>query len=230
MKRLPLMLGATLAGILLGSGISSAKSAAISRTNAVYSAPTLYNLGNQAAHAGKPAVAVLDYERARLLAPNDDDVRTNLRAVQESEGIAPQTANWLARHDRLAAPNLMYWIGMLGLLLGGGGLLTYRLHVPGRKPLAAAAIIGAAMAVLSIGDAVAIIPTLNEAVVMRASPASASPVDGAEPQFTVPAAEIVHIRDQHQRFLLIQDSQDREGWILGANVTRVIPPQEPPSG
>jgi len=230
MKRVPLMLGATLAAILLGSGIASAESAAISRTNAVYSAATLYNLGNQAAHAGKPAVAVLNYERARLLSPNDDDVRTNLRAVQESAGIAPQPANWLAQHDRLTAPNLMYWVGMLGLLLGGGGLLAYRLHVPGRKPLAAAAIIGAAMAVLSIADAVATIPTLNEAVVMQASPASASPVVGAEPQFTVPAAEIVHIRDQHQGFLLIQDLHDRQGWILGANVTRVIPPQGPRSG
>jgi hypothetical protein len=65
---------------------------------------------------------------------------------------------------------------------------------------------------------------------MQGSPASASPVGGAEPQFTVPAAEIVHIRDQHQGFLLIQDSQDREGWILGANVTRVIPRQAPRSG
>jgi len=81
------MLGAILTGILLGSGIASAESTAISRTNAVYSAPTLYNVGNQAAHAGKPAVAVLNYERARLLAPNDDDVQTNLRAVQESAGI-----------------------------------------------------------------------------------------------------------------------------------------------
>jgi len=224
------MLGAILTGILLGSGIASAESTAISRTNAVYSAPTLYNVGNQAAHAGKPAVAVLNYERARLLAPNDDDVQTNLRAVQESAGISPQPVGWLVRHDRLAAPNLMYWVGMLGLLLGGGGLLAYRLHVPGRKPLAAAAIVGAAMAALSIVDAVATIPSLNEAVVMQGSPASASPVGGAEPQFTVPAAEIVHIRDQHQGFLLIQDSQDREGWILGANVTRVIPRQAPRSG
>jgi hypothetical protein len=65
---------------------------------------------------------------------------------------------------------------------------------------------------------------------MRVSPASVSPVAGADAQFTVPAAEIVQIRDHHQGFLLIRDSQNREGWIPAANAMRVIPPEEPRSG
>ncbi len=227
MNKFQLIPRAALAGIiLLGCAVASAQGVAPSRATAIYSASTLYDMGNQAARAGKPALAVLDYERARLLAPNDADVRANLRAVQESAGISPQPVSWLARPGQIAAPNLMYWAGMLGLALAGSAAIAYRWRVPRRKPLAAVAIIGAAITVMSIGDAVATIPMLNEAVVMQAAPASASPVVGTEPQFTVPAAEVIHIRDQHQGFLLIQDPQNREGWIPRSNVIPVIPAQE----
>src|SRR3982074_279247 len=39
-----------------------------------YSAPALYNLANAYARAGKPGLAVLNYERAKLLDPSDPDV------------------------------------------------------------------------------------------------------------------------------------------------------------
>jgi hypothetical protein len=144
-------------------------------------------------------------------------------AAAGTSAIHSATAVLDSERARLALPNVMYWAGMLGLALGGSALLAYRLRVPRRKLLAAAALIGAALFVTSVGDAVATLPMLSEAVVMQASPASASPVVGAEPQFTVPAAEVVHIRDRHQGFVLVQDSHDRKGWILRENVTPVIP-------
>jgi hypothetical protein len=226
MKKLTPLGAFTLAITLLGCGIGAAEgtlAGAAPAPTTHYSASALYDLGNQAARADKPALAVLNYERALVLAPNDDDVRTNLDAVLKLAGVAAEPAGWLARHDRLAAPNLMYWAGLAGLVLFGGSLLAARLHAPRRRALAAAAIIGAAIAALSIEDAVATMPLLNEAVVMQASPAGASPVLDAESQFTFPAAEVVHIRDHHAGFLLIEDSQHREGWVPEANVTSVIP-------
>jgi hypothetical protein len=226
MNKWPLKVGAVLAGTLLVCAFATAQSHAGQNIEADYSAPALYDLGNQAARAGKPALAVLNYERALLLAPNDEDARANLNAVRKSAGIMTPPANWLARHARLGAPNLMYWLGLLGLVLGGGGMLAYRLRVPKSKPMAVAALMGAAIVVASIGDAVATMPVLDEAVVMQASPASASPVVGAEPQFTLPVAEVVRIRDRHQRFVLVEDSLNRQGWIPESNVASVIPAQE----
>ena len=46
-----------------------------------YSADGLYNLANSYARAGKPGLAVLNYERADLLKPNDPDIEANLRYV-----------------------------------------------------------------------------------------------------------------------------------------------------
>ena len=50
-----------------------------------YSAPALYNLGNAYARTGKPGLAVLNYERARLLDPSDPDLETNLRHVRDRQ-------------------------------------------------------------------------------------------------------------------------------------------------
>lgn len=52
-----------------------------------YSAATLYNLANAYARAGKPGFAVLNYERAKLLDPNDPDIEANLNHVREASGL-----------------------------------------------------------------------------------------------------------------------------------------------
>ena len=56
-----------------------------------YSAPALYNLANAYARAGKPGLAVLNYERAKLLEPNDPDIDANLRHVREAAGLPPES-------------------------------------------------------------------------------------------------------------------------------------------
>src|SRR5271170_1776891 len=80
-----------------------------------YSAAALYNLGNAYARAGKPGMAVLNYERASLLAPNDPDVEANLRLVRESSHLPSESRNWLGRAVALASPTILSWIGVLGL-------------------------------------------------------------------------------------------------------------------
>src|ERR1700679_140544 len=52
-----------------------------------YSADGLYNLANSYARAGKPGVAVLNYERAALLAPDDPDIDANLEYVRASAHV-----------------------------------------------------------------------------------------------------------------------------------------------
>ena len=52
-----------------------------------YSADGLYNLANSYARAGKPGLAVLNYERAALLAPYDPDIAANLEYVRTSAHV-----------------------------------------------------------------------------------------------------------------------------------------------
>jgi hypothetical protein len=188
-----------------------------------YSAPALYNLGNFYARLGRPAMAVLNYERARIFAPTDSDIQKNLSHVRESVGLPALHTGWLSQHDRLAEPNTLYWIGVFGLAITGVTLLLRRARSEHRLVLAAGAIIGGLLMALSLGDAIATSETRHEYVVMAATPARTSPTSVVEPLFTVPLADVVSVQDEHLVFALIRDAQGREGWVARRDLAPVIP-------
>jgi len=200
-------------------GVSQAAAVAQPPMQSVYSAPALYDLGNYYARIGRPALAVLNYERARIFAPADPDILANLQHV----GAPTPTGSWLQQHARWANPNTLYWIGVLGIVLGGACLLLRRAGAKHRTALGVGVAIGVAFMALALGDAMATAPTLHESVVMFATPASASPISGTEPLFTAPLADIVSVREEHGGFQLITDSQGREGWVAGSDLQPVIP-------
>jgi hypothetical protein len=225
MKTLALTISLSVGMLALTAWSSASRAATADQPGmgAPYSAPALYNLGNSYARAGQPALAVLSYERARLLAPMDPDIRANLAHVRESAGLSFNPDSWWSPHDRLADANTMYWVGLFGLALAGAGFLLRRLRADHRTALTAMAIAGLVLTTLSLCDAIATASVLNESVVMRTAPASASPISGAEPLFTVPQAEVVIVRDAHQGFWLIRDPQGREGWVARNDLTPIIP-------
>jgi Tetratricopeptide repeat len=226
MKRAAMSLCAALLGLGALSGASRAAAVEEPTVQSAYSAPALYDLGNTYARMGRPAMAVLNYERALVLAPTDPDIRANLRHVRESVGTPTPTGGWLRHHARWANPDTLYWIGLLGLILAGASLLLRRQESEYRTVLGAGIAIGVAFMALALGDAMATASTLHESVAMFATPASASPISGGEPLFTVPLADLVSVREAHGGFVLITDSQGREGWVPVGNLQPVIPRSE----
>src|SRR4030081_3271382 len=93
------------------------------QAQAGYSAPALYNLANAYARAGKPGLAVLNYERARLLEPNDSDIDANLRHVRKAAGLPPESRNGFGRMASIGRPRILAWVGAAGLILAGAGAL-----------------------------------------------------------------------------------------------------------
>jgi hypothetical protein len=204
-------------------GISRAATVDLPQTPESYSAPALYNLGNAYARSHNPALAVLNYERALVLAPMDPDIRANVREVRASAGLPAPPGGWLSEHDRFADPNAMYWLGLFGLTLAGASFLVRRFYAYHRRACTVAAAVGVLLTTLSVCDALATASILNESVVMQTAPAGASPIYGAPPLFTAPAAEVVSVRGEHQGFMLIRDSRGREGWVARDDLTPVIP-------
>jgi hypothetical protein len=189
--------------------------------NGQSSAASLYDLGNSYARAGKLGLAVLNYERAHLLAPRDADIDANLRRVQESAGIA-QSATWYDRHVRYFSPNTMYWLGIVGLTLVATAWLLGRLRPRYRAALAVLGATGFILAALTVCDAAATAVTLDESVVMQSTAASAAPISGAEPLFTEPEAAIVDVQDTHSNLALIRDADGRTGWVPRARLTGIF--------
>ena len=191
-------------------------------------AAAFYDAGNAQARAGHPALAVLDYERARLLAPDDPDLTSNLRHVRESAGLPPQTGGWLEAHAHVVSSKTMYWLGLFGLACAGVSLVILRAqrcetrqHY--RGALRIVAIVGGLLTLLSVGDALATNSLMYEYVVLDTSPATGSPVSNGAPLFTVSQADVVKVREQHQGFLLVEDSQGRQGWVARSHLEAVVP-------
>jgi hypothetical protein len=189
-----------------------------------YSAAALYNLGNAYARAGKPGLAVLNFERARLLDPNDRDVDANLRHVRETAGL-PQPAR--SGFDRIAEsfnPRVMAWLGVLGLLIAGFSILARVGRKAHRGKFLAATLLGVALLGVSIANAVALWPIMHQAVVITAStPVRVSPVTTEDPLFVLPEAAIVAMHGEHEGFVLVQTQAGRSGWVPAANLARIVP-------
>jgi hypothetical protein len=190
-----------------------------------YSAAQLYNSANGYARAGKTALAVLMYERARVLAPTDADLRSNLHRVRESAGLPEGPASWLQEYGRFGNPDTLYWAGIAGLLLAGACLMALGRPARFRGALLAGAAVGVAAVIASAFNAAATFSVLSESIALRQAPASVSPVAGADPLFQVPAAGTVRVLDRHAGYRLIRDSQGREGWVAATDLAAVIPGQ-----
>ena len=189
-----------------------------------YSAAQLYNWANAYARSGKPGLAVLNYERARLLAPDDPDIEANLRRVRETSGLPPVNRSAIERMAARLSPRSLAWVGVLGLLMTGFSLLARVGQKPKRRKLAALAVAGALLVAVSAADAVALWPIIHQAVVITPStPVRVSPVTTEEPLFVLPEASIVTPRAQHEGFVLVRTTGGRSGWVPLANLARIVP-------
>jgi hypothetical protein len=190
-----------------------------------YSAASLFDQANASARAGKTGLAVLNYERAQLLAPNDPDIAANLHFVRAKAGLPDASENWLTRNLTCVRPNTMALLGIFGLALAGLCLLLVRLYPRRRLAFRSLTFAGALLVAAALGSAIMTWPRVNDAVVIaREAPALTSPVLAAEPLFKLREGETVTVRSEHQDFALVQTTAGRSGWVARADLTRVVPP------
>jgi hypothetical protein len=211
------------AALVLGATFQTSP-AAPAEPAAGYSAAALYNLGNSYARAGKPGLAVLNYERARLLAPGDADIEANLRYVRAAAHLADATPDGFERAVTAAAsPAVIFWLGVLGVLLIGSSALAATLTERRRWLTRSALVMGGALLGLTAANAAVLWPRLHQAVVLAAAtPARATPVPMGDTLFVLPEAETVHITAAHDEFMLVRTAAGREGWVARANLAPVV--------
>ena len=189
-----------------------------------YSAAALFNRANACAREGKSGLAILNYERALLLAPNEADIAANLHFVRAKAGLPDAPENWFTRSLLYARPNTLAWLGSLGLVLAGISLLLVRLHPQRRLAFRSLTFAGVLLVATAIGSAITMWPRVNEAVVIsREAPARIAPVSAAEAAFKLHEGETVTMRAEHQDFALVQTSAGRSGWVARADLARVVP-------
>jgi hypothetical protein len=194
-----------------------------------YSAAALYNLANAYARSGKPGLAVLNYERARLLEPNDPDINANLRHVRQASGVPPESRSSFDRLTRIASPRILAWVGVLGLLITGFSALARLRYPKHRRVLLVPTLVGICLLGMTVADGVALWPIVHEGVVItHTAPVRVSPVTMGEPQFELSEATIVRMNAEHDGFVLVQTQAGRSGWVPSANLAPIVPKLRPP--
>jgi hypothetical protein len=189
-----------------------------------YSADSLYNLANSYARAGKPGLAVLNYERASLLAPDDVDINANLEYVRASAHVPTEPRTRFARVAQAASPTVAAWIGVLGIALVGGGLLATRIAPRFQWLRAGSILLGIALIGLTVSNAMLLWPRMHEAVVLvNQTPARVSPVPMGDAAFVLREAETVTMTAEHEDFILIRTRGGLSGWVARANLGAVVP-------
>jgi hypothetical protein len=189
-----------------------------------YSAAGLYNLGNSYARAGKPGMAVLNYERASLLAPDDPDIEANLRSVRESSGLPPESRTAFARAVGALGPTVSAWLGVLGLSMAGSSLLAGQRYAGRRGMRRAGLLAGLALVSFTVCNGVLLWPKLHEAVVIAdATAVRVSPVPMGDPLVLLPEAATVRMVAGHEGFVLVETRTGLIGWVARANLAPVVP-------
>ncbi len=189
-----------------------------------YSAAALYNLANAYARSGKPGFAILNYERARLLEPNDPDTNANLRHVRDTSGLPPRSFSRVDRLTGIVGPAVIAWVGVLGLLIAGSCALARRRFPRHRGKLVAGAILGLSFLGISVASGIALWPVMHEAVVIvHSAPVRVSPVPIEEALFELPEGTIINTGAEHDGFVLVRTSTGRTGWVPASNLAAIVP-------
>ena len=216
-------------GLLLASAsaapVASTESAG-AKIAPLVSVESLYNQANADQRAGHFGQAILGYERAKLLSPNDPAIAQNLRLAREkAELAAPHTAAW-QRSTQALTWNAIAGLGSICLLLFG--LLAFGTRLLPRSVRSAARSFTAGfgiIAAVSFGALAARWPEMHRAVVESPdATAHIAPADASEGVFTLKPGEIVSVGREHGGFALIHTDDSRSGWLRKSDFQQIIPP------
>ncbi|GIW45900.1 MAG: hypothetical protein KatS3mg077_3182 [Candidatus Binatia bacterium] len=196
----------------------------------VASANLFFNLGNAYFKAGHLGKAILNYERARWLAPRDADVLANLefaRAQAHSPACTPQWWEHLLwpLASRLSPMALWSVVSSLyaAVLVAGSLAILHRNWRP-RWGIAAVAFAAAlAFTGANLFWREFFRPWGTYAVTLQTVAVRFAPESTATEHFRLPAGAPVRIRERRGDWALVQRCDGRRGWVPAVNVEALDP-------
>jgi tetratricopeptide (TPR) repeat protein len=191
-----------------------------------YSPGVLYNLANSYAEAGRPGKAILNYERALRLAPNDSDIIGNLQLVRTANGLFTRDATFTERVLHFMSMN--QWTGMAGL---GAVALTVILVLSIRfrfSPMVLTLLSLSCLAMVAAGivNALALRQEWSGGVVTGNCRLQISPFEGAAAAGNIQEGRMVYPKKEHGDYIFVEDETGRQGWLQQSVFEPVVPPRK----
>jgi hypothetical protein len=189
-----------------------------------FSVPVLFNLGNAFYRDGQFGRAILSYERAQILAPDDGEIAANLQLARLKAGVSDPKLNGVERAIRRVSPNTLAWTGSVALMasclaIGLGRFVTRFSHTRVVVGLGVITLVAVA-----IGLAVRWREFDRGVVVAANAPARIAPASTAAESFAFKPGESVTIVKSYSQFALVRTSDGRSGWVSNADMGRLFAP------
>lgn len=188
-----------------------------------YSASGLIAQAEAALAAGRPGYAILEYERARWMAPRSRAIDNDLARARAAAHLSPSepclagSARQLIRVDRWG------WVALAGVGLSAAGAVLVGRRSASKLEGALMVLAGSSLAALAFWVAIGSGPPANLGVVVgrdvvaRAGPSAQSP-----PTFAVPEGALITVERARGGYDLVGSGAQR-GWVPRAWVETVLP-------
>jgi hypothetical protein len=190
-----------------------------------YSAPVLFDLGNSYFREGDFADAILAYQRAQWLSPNNPDILANLSLAQKQAGLPVLEPRWSDQLTGVMGATDWAWLGSGALTLLCLSLLARAALPAQRIPfsfscVASALVLFAALTAMALSS-----KELHKAVVIdKNASALISPFPAAQAAFAPVPGEVVTTGKPYHDFILVKDAAGHTGWISKVQIAQIIPP------
>jgi tetratricopeptide (TPR) repeat protein len=197
-----------------------------------YSAPLCFDLANAEAKAGHVGQAILNYERARYLAPSDRDIDHNLQIARQQAGLKTNSLRWwqimlraLTIDQWLALVD--FWLALIALAVVAHVFIR-RMPLGSRRHLLGQIVktvlfVSIPCALFTGYLALLAAPLRIEGVVVKKQAVlRLSPFDAAEQIGTLPEGELVTVEESHDNYFRIEGRDGIYGWTTRQTLEPVI--------
>lgn len=190
-----------------------------------------YNLGNAWFREGKLGQALLNYERARRLAPRDPDILANLKFAERQLGVgdvnaAPRAVQRFLRsaiESRTATEWSVYeliglWLTVLAVAM--------TIYIPKTRMtfrvIALAGFVGLAASTFALGYEVINDRAAPRVIVLSAeTEARFAPMPDSTIHFKLAEGTNVAVREDRGQWLFVERADGQQGWVKSDAVERI---------
>jgi tetratricopeptide (TPR) repeat protein len=197
-----------------------------------YSAPLCFDLANADAKAGLLGPAILNYERARYLAPADRDIDHNLQLARAQAGLKNNSLRWWQIALRsftidtwLAVVD--FWLALIALAVLSHFFVRRMQPGPPRAVLGKVVktVLFVAIPCFLFSGYIALMAAplrIEGVIVAKQAVLRLSPFDTAEQIGTLPEGELVTVEQKHNDFYRIEARDGKYGWTTRRTMEPVI--------
>lgn len=190
-----------------------------------FSSPAVYyNLGNAAFKSRRIGKAILNYLRARSLAPRDSDIRANLSFARTMvENYAPvRSVSAFAPLERFFSGNELQWLALTLLALTGIFFLgSLYAGFPQKRVVQGTVLLVLVTGYFSAASFAHTLDQIGASVCVDKAEARFEPNAQATLYFNVPEGTEVRIRREKDGWAKIERSDGKSGWIMSALAEKI---------